>query len=90
MSNKGKSASKYASLGFTRDSSGLFPVASIDANLLKSAVEAVVQSGDGITFSRTRNGDTLAVTLLSDGHAERRYFTEIDELHELLKELVKL
>jgi len=54
---------------------------------MADAVDAVTASGDGITFSRTRDGGALCVAVLTGGLVRKWYCTDAEELLELLEAL---
>lgn len=75
-----KSASKFA-IGKVKsgdDAKEWF--LSVDSGTIQLAIASVLAAGCGLTFSVSRDGKTLCVTILDDGTKERAYCDNPDDL----------
>jgi len=77
---------KYVGVGFGSQVVGDLFAPSVGP-AMAGTVDAVTASGDGITFSRTRDGGALCVAVLTGGLVRKWYCTDADQLLELLEDL---
>lgn len=59
----------------------------VDPHLLQDAIESVTADGNLISFTRTRDGGAITVTILVDGERMGRTASTATELTELLESL---
>jgi hypothetical protein len=64
------------------------PVSEIEADLLRTAIDAILAAGDAIQFARTMDGGCLAVQVLSDGIVAKFYWSGLGEISTGLEMLV--
>jgi len=59
----------------------------VDPSLLVETLDAMVESGVGITFAPTRDKSALSVTIMDNGEKERAFCANAAELEALLETL---
>lgn len=57
----------------------------VDPSALVKAIAALSQAGTSITFSTTRNGNTVCVMLMDDGVKYPAYCGSVEELETVLE-----
>jgi hypothetical protein len=56
----------------------------IGGNILQDAIDAVTGAGDLVSFSRTRDGGAVVVSIVSDGAVLKAYAADLEELRDAL------
>lgn len=64
---------------------GVEALENVDAVVLQDCVDSVLGAGDAIAFGVTKDGGAIAITIYSDGEAEKLYGGSTEELTELLE-----
>lgn len=69
---------------FSLGRAGSLSISQTAPEILRDAIDAVVQRGDAILFGRTSDGGALSIRILSDGATDCWYPADASELAELL------
>jgi hypothetical protein len=80
--------SKYYGIGHA-NATGTDVINGVPGDTLRRAVSAVTTDGDGLTFSRTRDGGAVCVAVLSDGFPHKWYAATTEELQDILEGLIE-
>ena len=78
-----KSVGKFTLDTKTGDSPISDWIMNVDSEIVLSAIRAVLAVGCGITFSSSRDGKTVCVTILDDGTKSRAYCPDTDSFTSL-------
>lgn len=77
---------KYYGIGHA-NATGDDVILSVRNNAVARAIQLVTGDGDGLTFSRTRDGGAVCVAVLNGGRVQKWYAASSDELEEVLEGL---
>lgn len=74
--------------GRNNGSGGVADYGTIDAALLRSAIESVALSGGALRFGYTRDGGAYAVGIYGDGDPYTEYVRPSEDFNEFLQEII--
>jgi len=81
----GTGASRYERVASSASHKAVATWEDADSETLWRAVCEVTEAGDALTFSRTRDGGAVTLTVLSGTERVRQYATGAEEIAELLQ-----
>lgn len=82
-----KSVGKFTLDSKTGDSPIADWITDVDSEIVLSAIRSVLAAGCGITFSSSRDGKTVCVTILDDGTKSRAYCPDTDSFTALCESI---
>lgn len=74
----------FAFLGDTGTRREPISLATVDADLMKDAIQRWTDLGHAITIGRTSDGGAVAISLLAGGQRRSKYFSDLSELEDFL------
>ncbi len=83
--SQGKKRARYG--GSSRPRSQRADWALVDAEVLRTAVEAVTVAGDGIILACTSDGGAYAITILTDGEKPRYWPSSPEDCETVLRDI---